>query len=491
MVKCPKCFHQINVSIKEVGGSAPYLCPNCDENLSKCREADLLVVAAKCPLCKTDMKVSAPNEWTCSCGTIANMDSHGCTTADGDYEACVNYFLSRRLNLGAGDIVLEGYENLDRKTGQEIYPLIVPDGSCHEIRASHVLEHFPAAKVAEVVRHWVSKLNVGGVLKIGVPDFKKIAERYLAGSEQPTAGYVMGGQVDENDFHRAIFDEASLRQIMQSAGLVDIQPWQSEVRDCASLPISLNLMGRKTESHQIHFDMSKVHVVMSTPRVGFLDNMFTVARTVIPLGCQLRRGTGVYWDQVLTRQIEEALADGAEYILTVDYDTWFSQKHVLALFRLMMLQPDAAAIVPQQVKRENDGIMAGFKNANGEFEIEQKYDLAAELLPITGGHFGLTLIRASAFEKLQKPWFIAQPGADGRWGEGRVDADITFWQRMDAAGFKTYLAAQVYIGHYQLVCSFPPAPNTDYKTIHVYNKDVEAGRVPSHCIPEVDGCTLK
>ena len=29
----------------------------------------------------------------------------------------------RKLNLGAGNTEIEGYENIDRKTGQEVYPL--------------------------------------------------------------------------------------------------------------------------------------------------------------------------------------------------------------------------------------------------------------------------------------------------------------------------------------------------------------------------------
>ena len=34
-----------------------------------------------------------------------------------------------RLNLGAGTTHLDGFTNLDRKTGQEVYPLPYEDGS--------------------------------------------------------------------------------------------------------------------------------------------------------------------------------------------------------------------------------------------------------------------------------------------------------------------------------------------------------------------------
>ena len=60
-----------------------------------------------------------------------------------------------KLNLGAGEQQLEGYTNLDRKTGQEVYPLSgfltdhreldECDRNITEIRASHVLEPVAAS----------------------------------------------------------------------------------------------------------------------------------------------------------------------------------------------------------------------------------------------------------------------------------------------------------------------------------------------------------
>ena len=55
------------------------------------------------------------------------------------------------------------------------------DESVDEIRASHVLEHFPQAQLPAVIADWVRALTKGGKLKIAVPDFAKIAEGYLKG----------------------------------------------------------------------------------------------------------------------------------------------------------------------------------------------------------------------------------------------------------------------------------------------------------------------
>lgn len=156
-----------------------------------------------------------------------------------------------KLNLGSGDWSIPGYTAIDRKHGTEVYPLKYDDGSVDEIRASHVLEHFDAHEVLSVVKHWVAKLKVGGILRIAVPDFKWIAKSYTEGQDINFPGYLMGGQTDDNDYHKSIFDKLILTSVMEAVGLSDIQEWQSEIQDCASLLVSLNLQGTKTELSEV------------------------------------------------------------------------------------------------------------------------------------------------------------------------------------------------------------------------------------------------
>lgn len=157
-----------------------------------------------------------------------------------------------KLNLGSGHgaLDLDGWKNLDGRYGDEIYPLHYPDGSVDEIRAAHVLEHYGHRQTRDVLLDWVRALKPGGWLKIAVPDFRWIAETYLGKKSTPPEGqplqsYLMGGQIDERDFHKTIFDRASLAEALKHIGLTDIQEWKSEIADCASLPVSLNLMGMK------------------------------------------------------------------------------------------------------------------------------------------------------------------------------------------------------------------------------------------------------
>src|SRR5262245_43178182 len=129
-----------------------------------------------------------------------------------------------KLDLGAGEVSPPGFTALGRPHGSDIYPLPqFATDSAEEIRASHCLEHFPHREVPAVLREWVRVLKPGCLLKIAVPDFTKIAQNYLKGVRQPTQTYVMGGQVDADDFHKALFDKGSLTQLMSAAGLVRIE----------------------------------------------------------------------------------------------------------------------------------------------------------------------------------------------------------------------------------------------------------------------------
>lgn len=152
-----------------------------------------------------------------------------------------------KLNLGAGASPMDGYGNIDLKNGTQAFPLNCADSSVEEIRASHLLEHFPHGETLPVLREWVRVLKPGGRLKIAVPDFDVIVARYSNGHRHDPMieAYLFGGQVDANDYHKAFFNKDKLTKLMESAGLGNIERWQSDIEDCASLQVSLNLQGVK------------------------------------------------------------------------------------------------------------------------------------------------------------------------------------------------------------------------------------------------------
>jgi hypothetical protein len=363
-----------------------------------------------------------------------------------------------KLDLGAGRQSPDGYMPLGRDHGSEIFPLPFPDSSIDAVRASHCLEHFPHAQIPDVLAEWVRVLKPGGRLRIAVPDFAKIAKRYQEGAVQPTEAYIMGGQVDASDFHKALFDEPTLSKLLSAAGLLLIRRWHSEIEgDCAALPISLNLEGAKP-----HRAGMSVSMVMSLPRLTWTANtacnMEALSELQRTLRITPRFYSGAYWEQCLERAIEESIEqDKPDAILTLDYDTIFTPNNVRRLVSLMMVYPEADAIAPIQAARGNDlplFTMAASPGADGPVPREIFGD---DLTPVRTAHFGLTLLSAAKLRALPKPWFHSVPAPDGTWGNGRRDADIAFWQKWAAAGHTLFLGNRVTVGHLELMVKWPGA----------------------------------
>lgn len=358
-----------------------------------------------------------------------------------------------RLNLGAGDSVVEGYEPRDGARGDVLHPLPEADGSVDEIRASHVLEHFGHREVAAVVAGWVAKLKPGGALKIAVPDLRAIAEQYLAGTEAPVQGYLMGGQTDERDFHKACFDYEALAHLMRDAGLVAIKRWKSEIEDCASLPISLNLCGFKPPAA-----WPKVAAVISMPRLGFNDFWACAYQELGALRIPLRKMTGAYWDRDLAIGIQGALDDeDPEWILTADYDTVFNRHQVRDLLSVASRYPHADAIAPLQTARHHDSPLFTARLPDGQIlqNIDRDQIVAGEVMKVESAHFGLTLLRASKLRALAKPWFSRKFDENGAYGDNGCDPDVNFWRQWKAAGNTLYVALRVPVGHCELMVRWP------------------------------------
>jgi hypothetical protein len=392
-----------------------------------------------------------------------------------------------RLNLGSGPNPLPGYWNLDGANGDTLYPeircgAILPDeyslttiqpvpGTCDEVRASHVLEHFPHRQVLDVLKCWVSYLKPGGVLKVAVPDFAYIAKHYLDGRPINTQGYVMGGQTDDRDFHKAVFDRDLLTELFHQAGLGDVRPWASDARDCAALPVSLNLQGTRPAP----VPKLKVAAAMSVPRLGFQDNFFCWAKALLPLGIFPTKYDGAFWGQCLER-VMSGLAEECEYVLAVDYDTVFTREAVENLLRLAAAHPEADALAPVQCRRQGEAPLLTLVDERGNFVREAT--LAAfqpDVTRVATAHFGLTLLKAEKLRALPHPWFLGVPAADGTWGEGRQDDDVYFWRQWAKAGHTVYLANRVAVGHAQVMVTWP---GRDFSPVHQYPSEFWDGGMP-------------
>jgi SAM-dependent methyltransferase len=172
------------------------------------------------------------------------------------------------VHLGCGPIDAPGFVNVDQLDAPHIHVQAsvddlgeFPSGSVDLVYSAHCLEHFSYRHRRAVLTEWVRVLKPGGVLRLSVPDFSVIVRAYKAGTPlSEIEGPVLGGHDYRLNYHKALFDEASLRALMTSLGLADVRTWDpgtvadhAFTDDSSSLcpvgaemvPLSLNLEGRK------------------------------------------------------------------------------------------------------------------------------------------------------------------------------------------------------------------------------------------------------
>jgi len=374
-----------------------------------------------------------------------------------------------RLDIGGpgGD----GWQSWDIKDGRDARKLSgIADGTLDAIRASHVLEHLPRAEVMPTLREWWRALRVGAELRVAVPDFDLIVNAYQSpqAGELPVEAWLLGGQVDEDDQHRSLFNEQKLTQLLGLAGFEVLGRWDGDPSClCACTPCSLNLRAvKRTRQIAPVRALTDTCAVMSLPRIAWTETMGATVTACRRLQIDFVRATGVFWGQCLTRTFEEIIRRGEhDWILTIDYDSVFDEQDVLAL-RSVADAEQLDVVCPLQIGRDRDSCLMLLDDGTGNPRREMPAsDLAQPYLQPLWGHFGLTLIRVEALKRIARPWFNSHPDEDGGWGDTRTDEDIHFWKQARAAGIKMGVTPRVRIGHLQLMVTWP---GPDLNPIHQY-----------------------
>jgi len=136
----------------------------------------------------------------------------------------------KKLHLGCGKKIIDGFVNIDIiSTYKEV--LVddvsslnkISDETVELIYACHVLEHFGRHEYMNVLKCWHKKLKSGGKIMVAVPDFNAAARWYLEnGRLKDVLGLISGGQKNEYDFHKVIFDFATLQEDLESIGFTDV-----------------------------------------------------------------------------------------------------------------------------------------------------------------------------------------------------------------------------------------------------------------------------
>lgn len=378
-----------------------------------------------------------------------------------------------KLNIGSKDTEMPGFTAVDRKFGQEAYPLDFPDESAVEIYASHILEHFPRGLVLEVLKDWFRVLKPGGRIRVAVPDFDRLVDGYRSGGMttniQP---FIFGGQTDTNDVHYCAFNKETLTTLLYGAGFEGIRPFQAEYEDASQIDCSLNLMASKPLSDER--ELSKVGAVLAAPRFGPTMH-FRCHKTLADLRIPIEIIEGCFWWQMLSEGMEKHLERGCEFVLTMDYDSVFEKDQVLELYRLLKAYPEFDAVCALQSKRGGSRVLLAELPDEIKEVGEDVFD--QPLTQILTGHFGLTLFRGDALREQPRPWMTPLPNNDGRWVDGNIDVDIDFWRRWLANDRKLGVASHVAIGHIQEMVTWP---DQNFGPIHQHMQDYADNGIPAN-----------
>lgn len=184
----------------------------------------------------------------------------------------------------------------------------------------------------------------------------------------------------------------------------------------------------------------KVKALMTAPRYESVWARNYIDIALRDAGFPLDVSGGVFYGQCMTMMMEQCVEQGVEYLLTVDFDSVFTGRHVQRLIGWAM-RDEIDAVAAIQPKRGSGSILGAI--TDGERTIEWNgYPLKVDTM-----HFGLTVIDCHKLAQLPKPWFHGKPNAEGRWDDGKTDDDVSFWTAWKAAGFSAYVDPGTRLGH--------------------------------------------
>ena len=137
----------------------------------------------------------------------------------------------RRLHLGSAQVYKADWINIDQHgRGVDFVwdlrrPLPLPPGSVDAIFHEHLLEHLPVAEGLALTRECHRLLRPGGILRIGVPDFGRLASGYVDGDDLvdrlhpgvPTPLLALA-ELAYGYGHRSLWDEATLVGLLGELG---------------------------------------------------------------------------------------------------------------------------------------------------------------------------------------------------------------------------------------------------------------------------------
>jgi ubiquinone/menaquinone biosynthesis C-methylase UbiE len=112
-------------------------------------------------------------------------------------------------------------------------PLLIKDGIVDIISSSHLLEHLTREEGYNFLKECYRIMKPGGIIRISVPDTKKITEDYVEGRIREHR-FINTGVADADDDagayynlllagHKTLYDSDSLRSLLSKVGFKNIE----------------------------------------------------------------------------------------------------------------------------------------------------------------------------------------------------------------------------------------------------------------------------
>lgn len=137
-----------------------------------------------------------------------------------------------KLNLGCGDEILAGYINCDMDSAKadmlfDAAKIPFPDNSVDEIRAYHLIEHFPFQKGLGVLKEWFRVLKPNGKLVTETPDLLNTCKKFVEVDEQSRivlyGHFFAWPDLSPWQTHYFLFTETQMHWSLESVGFTNIQ----------------------------------------------------------------------------------------------------------------------------------------------------------------------------------------------------------------------------------------------------------------------------
>jgi len=136
-----------------------------------------------------------------------------------------------KLNLGCGDMILDGYVNIDlyssyADVNHDVRFLgIYEDNTVDEIYASHIIEHFDFNEGIAALKEWWRVLKPLGRIVIEAPDFLGLCHRFINSNEKGRIGlynHIFGGlQIGHG--HKFMYTPVQMKWTLEQCKFVKIK----------------------------------------------------------------------------------------------------------------------------------------------------------------------------------------------------------------------------------------------------------------------------